>query len=87
MRDAKAKNVTAVQALLKTDAISVDADGNLNGLDSQLEAIKKDNCFLFESDQQKQGRITIGGKLGNETEDSSPKDPIAAKIAERMSSN
>lgn len=54
--------------------ISVDDDGNLNELDSQLEAIKKDNEFLFESDQQKQGRIPIGGKLDNEAEGSSPND-------------
>lgn len=27
--------------------ISVDDDGNLNGLDSQLEAIKKDNGFCL----------------------------------------
>lgn len=85
LRDAKAKNVTAVQALLKADEITVGDDGKLSGFDSQIEAIKKDNAFLFADDKpQQHGRIQIGGKLDNDTGDETKKDPIISKIAERM---
>ena len=36
-------------ALLDTDIIKVDDKGNVTGLKEQLDNIKKDNDFLFES--------------------------------------
>lgn len=50
LRDAKAKNVKAVMALLDMDKISY-ADGNLTGLNEQLETLQKgeDTSFLFVS--------------------------------------
>jgi hypothetical protein len=47
----KAKNIKAVKALLNFDEIKLDGD-KLLGLDAQLEAIKKDNDFLFEAEKQ-----------------------------------
>lgn len=47
----KAKNTKAVKALLNHDEIKLDGD-KLLGLDAQLEAIKKDNDFLFEAEKQ-----------------------------------
>lgn len=47
LRDAKARNPKTVKALLDLDKVSVDGD-NLVGFNDQLEAVKKDNDFLFE---------------------------------------
>ena len=51
IRDAKAKNVKAVMALLDMDKISF-ADGELSGLSEQLETLQKgeDTNFLFNSE-------------------------------------
>ncbi|MFR7593026.1 MAG: phage scaffolding protein [Longibaculum sp.] len=46
----KPKNEKALMALLDTDIIKVDDKGNVTGLKEQLENIKKDNDFLFESE-------------------------------------
>lgn len=48
---AKARNPKAVRALLDTEQLELLKDGTINGLDKQLEAIRSDNDFLFESDQ------------------------------------
>lgn len=45
---AKARNVKSVRALLDENALSLDENGALSGLDDQLAALKKDNGFLFE---------------------------------------
>ena len=85
LRDANAKNVTAVQALLKADDITVGDDGKLSGFDDQLEAIKKDNAFLFEDEKaQPNGRIVVGSELGNNSGKETNVDPIVSKIAGRM---
>ena len=85
LRDAKARNPKAVKALLDMDKVSVDGD-NLVGFNDQLEAVKKDNDFLFEADgsngQGKQGvKVTTGGNPsgGNGDEPS-----IVQRIAQRM---
>src|SRR5699024_12596363 len=44
---AGAKNDKAVKALLDTEKVNFDDDGKLIGLSEQLEAVKKDNDFLF----------------------------------------
>lgn len=48
---AKAKNIKAVKALLNTKDLKLTDDGKILGLDDQLEAIKKDSDYLFESDK------------------------------------
>lgn len=47
---AKAKNAKAVKALLDLDTIKLDGD-TLKGLDSQLEALKKSDAYLFDGDK------------------------------------
>lgn len=85
LRDANAKNVTAVQALLKADDITVGDDGKLSGFDDQLEAIKKDNAFLFEDEKaQPNGRIVVGSDLGDNSGKETNVDSIISKIAGRM---
>lgn len=49
LRTAKAKNPKAVRALLNTEELELAKDGSLVGLDKQLEGIKTENDYLFES--------------------------------------
>ena len=51
LRGAKARNTKAVMGLLEHDKIVL-KDGKLDGLDSQLEALKKSDPYLFEAVQQ-----------------------------------
>ena len=58
---AKAKNAKAVKALLQTDALKLnEADGSILGLKEQLEKIKSENDYLFESDTPTP-KIVAGG--------------------------
>lgn len=58
---AKAKNPKAVKALLDIEQLEVLKDGSLNGLKEQLEKIKSENDFLFESDKP-DPKIVTGGQ-------------------------
>lgn len=58
LRNAKVKNPATLTGLLDRDALKL-ADGKILGLAEQLESIKKDNGFLFESDE-KPPRIVAG---------------------------
>jgi hypothetical protein len=57
---AKAKNAKAVKALLNSNDLKMAEDGSILGLDKQLESIKKDNDYLFESDKPIPQFITGG---------------------------
>jgi predicted nucleic acid-binding Zn-ribbon protein len=48
---AKAKNPVAVRALLKEADLKLGEDGQIVGLKEQLEKVKADNDYLFESDE------------------------------------
>lgn len=45
---AKARNIKATRALLDESKVILGDDGKLAGLNEQLEAIKKDNAYLFD---------------------------------------
>jgi DNA-directed RNA polymerase subunit F len=47
---AKAKNPKAVKALLKSEDLKLAEDGSIVGLQEQLEKVKTDNDYLFDSD-------------------------------------
>lgn len=49
LTSAKAKNNKAVRALLDSSKIVLGDDGTVSGIKEQLEAIAKENDFLFES--------------------------------------
>lgn len=51
LKAAKARDVVAVKAHLKTDALKLDGE-NILGLKEQLESIKKDSGFLFDPDEK-----------------------------------
>ncbi|MFM8321008.1 MAG: phage scaffolding protein [Chloroflexota bacterium] len=58
---AKAKNSKAVKALLAQDGLKYnEADGSIVGLKEQLEKIRSENDFLFESDTPAP-KIVTGG--------------------------
>jgi hypothetical protein len=51
---AKAKNIRAVKALLELGEAKLDKDGNVKGLDEQIEKLRSgdDTKFLFEAQKQ-----------------------------------
>lgn len=83
LRDAKAKNIKTVLPLIDTDKVSVNKDGSLTGLSEQIDAVKKDNSFLFDAEQPKPN-ISLGGKFNNGNDGNSGSDDIVNNIAQRM---
>ncbi|MFT8477723.1 MAG: phage scaffolding protein [Liquorilactobacillus sp.] len=88
LRDAKARNPKAVKALLDLDKVSVDGD-NLVGFKDQLEAVQKDNDFLFEqgeqnNNNQNQNTATHATFTGNASGDNANEPTIVQRIAQRM---
>lgn len=77
---AKVRNPKALKALLDTESIKLDGDKLLN-LDSQLEALKASDAYLFETEQTPPNSPQIvppGNPNGGSNE---PSDPFAAKMA------
>lgn len=77
LTDAKAKNAKAVAALLDFETIKL-KDGKLVGLKEQLEAIQKDNDYLFDlEDTEGNSGDTkpnfLGGISGNSSKDDGKK--------------
>ncbi len=62
---AKARNVKAVRALLETEKLKLNKDGSLTGLSEQLDALKKDNAYLFEEEKQDAPTFLGGAGAGN----------------------
>ncbi|MBA3572544.1 MAG: phage scaffolding protein [Pyrinomonadaceae bacterium] len=60
LKDAKARNVRAVTALLSKDALKLNEDGSILGLKEQLETLKKESDYLFEGTQPTP-KIVTGG--------------------------
>lgn len=52
LKDAKARNIKAVKALLDLEKVSLDGD-NLIGLDEQLKRLKESDPYLFGEDKLK----------------------------------
>jgi len=65
---AKAKNTKAVKALLDESKISLDGD-NLLGINEQLEAIKKDNAYLFDDGKPNNPPAPYGGEPASGNDD------------------
>lgn len=57
---AKARNAKAVKALLQSDALKLQEDGSILGLKEQLERVKSENDYLFESDTPTP-KVVLGG--------------------------
>lgn len=65
---AKAKNAKAVRALLDLDGLKLN-NGEIVGLNEQLEKIKEENDYLFEGEEEKVPQIIKPG--GDDTKASS----------------
>lgn len=63
---AKAKNITAVKALLDLKDAKFDKEGNVKGLSEQIEKLTtgEDTKFLFDAPQQKQQQTFKGFQPG-----------------------
>lgn len=69
---AKAKNNTAVKALLKDlDKAELAEDGTIKGLAEQIEALQKSDAYLFDTTTKKQTQVKGAkpGESGNESGD------------------
>lgn len=84
LKTAKAKDVTGVKAHLKSDALKLDGD-NIIGLNEQLESVKKDYGFLFDSEEKPPqfSRNTPGPSAGALTD----KDKANAALREVFGGN
>lgn len=73
LRDAKARNVISVKALLKLDDIELNEDGSLKGLSEQIETLKgaEDSKFLFDTETR-----TLKGAIPGETGKEEPDDKV-----------
>ena len=60
---ARAKSGIAAKAMLDLEKIKLE-DGKLTGLDEQLEALKKDNGWLFEDESNTGVKVDTGGEHG-----------------------
>lgn len=60
---AKAKNIKAVKALLELGEAKLDKDGNVKGLDEQIEKLRSgdDTEFLFEAQKQQKQQQNFKG--------------------------
>lgn len=86
VRDAKAKNVKAVMALLDMDKISY-ADGNLTGLNEQLETLQKseDTNFLFTNTHQTPSGTDLSNPPVNGGNNPPTTNSLAGAIAKALS--
>lgn len=75
----------ALMGLLDKDKIKLDKDGNLTGLDEQIEAIKKEDSFLFKAAEPEKPNKGVDVKLdGDHGGNPKPEEPttLAAAISE-----
>jgi homoserine dehydrogenase len=66
---AKAKNSKSVKPLLDLEALKLQEDGTILGLNEQLEKIKGENDFLFESDDKTPTVVKGTGGGGTKTDE------------------
>lgn len=75
----------ALMGLLDKDKIKFDKDGKLTGLDEQIEAIKKEDSFLFkaaEPNEPKKGNdVVLDGDHGGNPKPEAP-TTLAAAVSE-----
>lgn len=81
---AKARDAKAVMPFINRDTLKLNEDGSVAGLKEQIDAVKKDKGFLFESDESKPDGKHInvfqqGNPSGGESGDS-----LVSKIASRL---
>lgn len=89
---AKAKNITAVKALLKMDEITLDGE-DVKGIDKQIKALSEaeDTKFLFDTEEPGKpgikGNPEPGGTGGNNGGGSGGGESKGAQFAQRYNTN
>lgn len=79
LKDAGAKNLKAVRALLDLDGLKIDGD-SIDGLKEQIESLQKDEGTSFMFDTKEPQVMITGGKPANGT----GKAPASEKKPEEM---
>ena len=74
----------ALMGLLDKDKIKLDKDGNLTGLDEQIEAIKKEDSFLFKTAEPEKPNKGVDVKLDGD-HGGSPKPEAPTTLAAAVS--
>lgn len=84
LRDAGAKNVKAVTALLDMDKVSVDDNGNLIGLSDQVKALQETDAYLFaQKQEEQQAKPKVELFAGGNPNSATPKDPRNMSLDEQ----
>lgn len=84
LRDAGAKNVKAVTALLDMDKVSVDDNGNLIGLSDQVKSLQETDAYLFTPKQEeKQEKSPVSLFAGGNPSSNIAKDPKNMSLDEQ----
>lgn len=84
LRDAGAKNVKAVTALLDMDKVSVDDNGNLIGLSDQVKALQETDAYLFaQKQEEQQAKPKVELFAGGNPNSATPKDPKSMSLDEQ----
>lgn len=66
LTSSKARNSKAARALLDESKISIAEDGTVKGLSEQIEAIRKENAFLFDIEPEPQNPKPSWGNVGKQ---------------------
>lgn len=56
-----ARSEKALMGMMDLDKLTLDDNGDVKGLDEQIEAIKKDSAFLFTPDPKPAKDVDLGG--------------------------
>ncbi len=85
LRDAKAKNTKAVRALLKVEEIKLDGD-KLLGLDKQLEKVKTEASYLFDTEAPGKSGVKVDSGAGHQDPPATGPQSLKEAIAEKLTS-
>lgn len=84
---AKAKSSKAVKAMLDMAKVKLGEDGKLSGFDEQIEALKKSDGWMFDTDQQTQQQFTGFQPGASSTVPNSTAAGYEARLADARKNN
>lgn len=87
LMNAKARNLVAARSLLDLTKAELDSEGNIKGLDKQIEKIKESDAYLFHSDVPVTISGTNPGQSTGNPSGSSVKQMTYTQMAEYASKN
>lgn len=94
LKESKARNERAALALLDIDEVTLNDDGELEGFQEQVDALKESDAYMFYADNSDEGagddkndppssNYSTGDKSGNKGKDKKPGE-IGRKFAEEI---